>query len=82
MGLAVNGCATVLNGAWAAVLLRYGRRWRSVALVADGRHLVADVFTSVGVLIGLVVAVLTGWQILDPLVAALVALNIIRIGTT
>jgi cation diffusion facilitator family transporter len=80
-GLLVNAAATVINAAWAAVLLRYGRRWRSIALTADGRHLVADVFTSVGVLIGLGLALLTGWQILDPLVAALVALNIIRIGT-
>jgi len=80
-GLAINAAATVVNGAWAAVLLRFGRRWRSVALVADGRHLLADVFTSVGVLLGLGAALLTGWQILDPLVAALVALNIIRIGS-
>jgi cation diffusion facilitator family transporter len=80
-GLMVNGLATLLNGAWAAVLLRQGRRWRSVALIADGKHLVTDVFTSVGVLIGLGLALLTGWQLLDPLVAALVALSIIRTGT-
>lgn len=79
-GMAVNALATVLNGAWAVVLLRYGRRWRSVALIADGRHLVSDVITSVGVLIGLGLALLTGWHFLDPLVAGLVALNIIRIG--
>lgn len=80
-GLAVNGLATVLNGAWAAALMHYGRRFRSVALIADGRHLFADVFTSVGVIIGLGAALLTGWQVLDPIVAALVALNIIRIGS-
>ena len=79
-GLAINMLATLINGAWAAVLLRFGRRWRSVALVADARHLLADVVTSVGVLVGLGAALLTGWQILDPLVAGLVALNIIRIG--
>jgi len=79
-GLLVNAAATVLNGAWAAVLLRKGRRWRSVALIADGRHLLADVYTSVGVLVGFGLATLTGWHILDPLVAALVALNIIRTG--
>ncbi len=79
-GLAFNAVATVINGAWAAVLLRFGRRWRSVALVADGKHLLADVVTSVGVLAGLGAALLTGWHILDPLVAALVAANIIRIG--
>jgi cation diffusion facilitator family transporter len=79
-GLLLTGLATVLNGAWAAVLLRYGRRWRSVALIADGRHLMTDVLTSIGVLAGLSLALLTGWQILDPLVAALVAFNIIRTG--
>ena len=79
-GLAVNAVATVINGAWGAVLLRFGRRWRSVALVADGKHLLADVVTSVGVLVGLGGALLTGWHILDPLVAGLVAANIIRIG--
>jgi cation diffusion facilitator family transporter len=81
LGLAINAVATLINGVWAAVLLRFGRRWRSVALLADGRHLVADVVTSVGVFIGLGAALLTGWQILDPLVAALVAFNIIRLGT-
>jgi cation diffusion facilitator family transporter len=80
LGLLVNGGATLLNGGWAVVLLRQGRRWRSVALIADGRHLVADVYTSFGVMIGLVLALVTGWGFLDPLVAALVALNIIRTG--
>jgi len=79
-GLLVNVGATLLNGAWAMVLLRQGRRWRSVALIADGRHLVADVYTSVGVVAGLLLALVTGWGLLDPLVAALVALNIIRTG--
>jgi len=79
-GLLVNVGATLMNGAWAMVLLRQGRRWRSVALIADGRHLVADVYTSVGVVAGLLLAIVTGWGLLDPLVAALVALNIIRTG--
>ncbi len=79
-GLLVNGGATVLNGAWAAVLLRFGRSWRSVALVADGHHLLADVWTSTGVLAGLLLAIATGWHFLDPIAATLVALNIIWIG--
>ena len=79
-GLLINGAATLLNGAWAAVLLRLGARWRSVALVADGHHLLADVWTSVGVLAGLLLAIATGWHILDPIAATLVALNIIWIG--
>jgi cation diffusion facilitator family transporter len=81
-GMLINGLATVLNAAWAMLLLRLGARWRSVALVADGRHLLADVWTSVGVLAGLMLAIATGWHLLDPLVAALVALNIVRIGVS
>lgn len=82
LGLAVNGVATVVNGAWAFLLLRWGRDWRSPALVADGRHVLADVFTSVGVLVGLVAVVATGYPILDPIVAGLVALNILWSGWT
>ena len=74
IGLAVNGAATLLNGAWAALLLRRGRHFRSAALTADGRHLLADVVTSVGVAIGLGLAVLTGYLIFDPLLAAVTAL--------
>jgi cation diffusion facilitator family transporter len=81
-GLLVNGAATVLNGGWAIVLLGRGRRWRSVALIADGRHLITDVYTSIGVLAGLLLALLTGWSVLDPVVAILVALNIIRTGAS
>ena len=49
--------------------------WRSPALVADGQHLVTDVITSVGVIVGLTLALLTGWHFLDPLLAAIVALQ-------
>jgi cation diffusion facilitator family transporter len=80
LGLAINGLATVLNGAWSYLLITRGRAWRSPALVADGWHLVTDVATSVGVLAGLVLAAATGWTILDPLLAALVALNILWAG--
>ena len=79
-GLAVNGLAAVINGAWAAVLIRVGRRGRSPALKADGRHIMPDVVTSVGVIAGLVGAVLTGWHLLDPLLALIVALNILWQG--
>jgi cation diffusion facilitator family transporter len=79
-GLVVNGLATALNGAWCWVLLRQGRRLRSPALVADGQHLLADVVSSVGVGIGIVAAVGTGWLWLDPLLAVLVALNILWSG--
>ncbi|MDQ6436789.1 cation diffusion facilitator family transporter [Mesorhizobium sp. LHD-90] len=79
-GLAVNGFAAVLNAVWAFVLIRQGRSAKSPALEADGHHLMTDVMTSVGVIAGLVLAVLTGWTILDPLLAALVAVNILVQG--
>jgi cation diffusion facilitator family transporter len=79
-GLAVNLLASVINGAWCWVLLREGRKRRSPALLADGRHLLTDVFTSVGVAAGVILAVTTGWLILDPLIAAVVALYILWQG--
>ena len=79
-GLAVNVAASVVNGAWAWVLVREGKRRRSPALSADGTHLFTDVFTSAGVVVGLVLAVATGWLILDPLLAVLVALQILWSG--
>ncbi|SFI56331.1 cation diffusion facilitator family transporter [Jannaschia pohangensis] len=79
-GLAVNMVATVLNGVWAWVLITGGRRRKSPALVADGKHLVSDVLTSVGVAVGIVLAVVTGWWVLDPLMAAVVAVNILWSG--
>lgn len=79
-GMAVNAIASILNGGWAYVLIRYGRRYKSPALVADGRHLLSDVATSVGVLAGLGLAVATGLPWLDPLLAAVVALHILGSG--
>lgn len=79
-GLAVNGFAAVLNAVWAFVLIRQGRSAKSPALEADGHHLMTDVMTSGGVIAGLILAVLTGWTILDPLLAALVAINILVQG--
>ena len=80
-GLLVNSGATVVNAAWAWVLVRWGRRLRSPALVADGKHLWTDVLTSAGVAIGILLALVTGWWILDPLMAALVAVNILWSGS-
>jgi cation diffusion facilitator family transporter len=80
VGLGLNAIATGVNAGWCAFLIRWGRSQRSPALVADGWHLLTDVFTSVGVLVGLGLATLTGWQVLDPLLAALVALNILWAG--
>jgi cation diffusion facilitator family transporter len=80
VGLLLNGCATVLNGAWCTVLLKKGREWRSPALSADGKHLLTDIVTSVGVFIGVGLVALTGRLWLDPAVACLVALNIMSSG--
>jgi cation diffusion facilitator family transporter len=79
-GLLINALATVINGTWAWVLIRNGRRLRAPALVADGWHIVTDVVTSISVLIGLLLALATGWSFLDPLLAALVAVNILWAG--
>jgi cation diffusion facilitator family transporter len=79
-GLAVNGGAAVVNAVWATILIRFGRKAKSPALEADGRHIMTDVVTSVGVIVGLVAAVLTGWHVLDPLLALIVALNILYQG--
>ena len=79
-GLAINGVATALNAVWCWMLIWQGRTHRSPALVADGRHLLTDVVTSLGVLGGLILIPITGWLVLDPLLAALVALNILWSG--
>ena len=79
-GLALSIVASVINAGWSRVLITQGRKLRSPALAADGRHLFSDVVTSVGVVIGIVLAVTTGWGILDPALAALVAVNILWSG--
>ncbi len=79
-GLLVNGLASVVNGIWCFVLISYGRRHRSPALVADGKHLLSDVISSIGVTFGVLIAIITGWQKLDPALAGLVAINILWSG--
>ena len=80
LGLAINMGAGVLNALWATLLIRRGRALRSPALTADGHHLMADVVTSVGVVAGVGLAAATGWYVLDPALAGLVALNILWSG--
>lgn len=80
IGLAISTVGSVVNGAAAWYLLRMGRRHRSVTLTADGRHLLTDVWTSAGVMVGVLLVGLTGWARLDPLVAALVGVNILVTG--
>ncbi len=79
-GLAINAVAGVINAAWAWALLRWGREWRSPALIADARHIFADVLTSIGVLSGVAAVWFTGMPVLDPAIAGLVALNILWSG--
>jgi len=80
LGLAINVLSTVINAGWAWAMIKWGKSGRSPALVADGQHLLTDVITSVGVVIALIVAILTGWTILDPLIAAAVATHILFMG--
>jgi cation diffusion facilitator family transporter len=80
LGLGLSIVAAAINGGVAWVLLRAGRRLRSITLRADAHHLLTDVWTSVGVVAGLVLVKLTGWQLLDPILAVLVALNIAWVG--
>jgi cation diffusion facilitator family transporter len=80
VGALVALAASVINLVVAVWLVRLGRRHRSIVLEADGQHLLADVVTSVGVVIGLVLVRATGQSWLDPVVAILVSMNIIRIG--
>ncbi|TYP60755.1 cation diffusion facilitator family transporter [Stutzerimonas stutzeri] len=80
MGMAINASAGVLNAIWCSILIRQGRRLRSPALVADGKHLLTDVVSSGGVLLGVGLAVATGWSILDPALAMMVGVNILWSG--
>lgn len=80
LGLGLSLVATAVNGGVALVLLQAGRRLRSITLRADAHHLLTDVWTSVGVVLGLLLVKLTGWLVLDPVIALLVALNIVWTG--
>jgi cation diffusion facilitator family transporter len=80
LGIGLSVLSSALNGALAWGMFRKGREHRSIALEAGARHLVTDVWTSAGVVLGLLAVSLTGWQWLDPAVAIAVALNIAREG--
>ncbi len=79
-GLAISAVAAGINGAVALVLLRAGRRLRSITLEADARHLMTDVWTTAGVIAGVAAAGITGWLVLDPIIALAVAANIVWTG--
>jgi cation diffusion facilitator family transporter len=80
IGLSITLVATALNGGVALVLLRAGRRLRSITLRADAQHLLTDVWTSAGVVLGIAMVQLTGWLVLDPLIGLLVTANIVWTG--
>lgn len=80
IGLALSALATLINLAAARVLLSVGRREESITLEADGHHLMTDVWTSVGVIGGVAMVAVTGWYVVDPLIALLVAANISYTG--
>lgn len=80
IGLAISLVATALNGLVAWVLLKASRRFDSITLRADAHHLLTDVWTSTGVVLGIGLVKLTGFTILDPLIAIFVALNIVVTG--
>lgn len=80
LGLGVSVLASAFNGALAWAMLHSARRHRSMAVEADARHLLTDVWTSAGVVVGIALVAATGWTVLDPLLAIGVALNILREG--
>jgi cation diffusion facilitator family transporter len=80
LGLALSAAATAINLACALVLISVGKREHSIALEGDGQHLMADVWTSVGVIAAVALVAATGWLVLDPLIALAVAVHIVWTG--
>ncbi|HEX8998222.1 MAG TPA: cation diffusion facilitator family transporter, partial [Ktedonobacterales bacterium] len=80
IGLGISTVAAAINGGVAYLLWQGGKRFRSVTLNADARHLLTDVWTTVGVIVAVALVNLTGWLILDPLIAIAVAINVLWAG--
>ena len=80
LGLGISVVASIVNGVVGILLIRAGRRYRSLPLTADGKHLMTDVWTSVGVIVGVLLVALTGIERLDPVIAFAVGLNIVFTG--
>ena len=80
IGIAVSVLASAINCAVARSLLRAGKAYRSITLEADAHHLMTDVWTSAGIIAGILAVHFTGWHRLDPIIAVVVAANIVRIG--
>ena len=82
LGLAITAVATIVNFGTARVLFQAGRRYESIALEADAHHLMSDVWTSIGVIVGVGATALTGWHRLDAIVAILVSVSVLWSGAT
>lgn len=82
IGLALSVLATLVNLGVGVALIRAGKKYRSAALNADGHHLLTDVWTTVGVVVGIAAVALTGWTWLDPIIALVVGVNIMWTGYT
>ena len=80
LGLGLTLVATAINGLLAFKMLQAGKRLRSITLRADAHHLLTDVWTSVGVLVGVMLVKLTSWLVLDPIIALIMAVNIVWAG--
>ncbi len=82
IGLTISVVASLINLGAATLLIRTGRQEQSLTLEADGRHLMTDVWTTAGVIVGVALVWLTGWERLDPIIALVVAANIVRTGSS
>ncbi len=80
LGLAISVTASLINLTVAAILMRAGKQRHSITLEADAQHLMTDVWTSAGILVGVSAVAITGWERLDPIFAILVAANIVWVG--
>lgn len=80
VGIIISIVAAILNGVVATMLIRAGKKHNSITLRADGKHLMTDVYTSIGVVGGVGLVWLTGWEILDPILAIAVGINIVAAG--
>lgn len=80
LGLAISVVASAINFVVATILMRAGKKHHSITLEADAQHLMTDVWTSIGVIVGVAAVALTGWERLDPIIALLVAANIVWSG--
>lgn len=79
-GIGLNVLSSLINCVWAIALMKVGKAHRSPALQADARHIMTDVYTSAGVVVGIALVWATGWQMFDPLLAGIVAVNIMWSG--